>query len=70
MHKRAQLHFTRACQPVSHVNNILGAAVQSDSLEVVEERLKGMGIEYDKEHVVENGIRVTQVPASPPAPMC
>jgi catechol 2,3-dioxygenase-like lactoylglutathione lyase family enzyme len=34
---------------------------QSDSLEVVEERLKGMGIEYDKEHVVENGIRVTQV---------
>ena len=36
-------------------------ALQSESLEVVEERLSGMGIEYDKEHVVENGIRVTQV---------
>jgi catechol 2,3-dioxygenase-like lactoylglutathione lyase family enzyme len=34
---------------------------QSDSLEVVEERLSSMGIDYDKEHVVENGIRVTQV---------
>ena len=39
-------------------------APQSDSLEVVEERLSSMGIEYDKEHVVENGIRVTQVPVS------
>ena len=37
------------------------SGAQSDSLSLVEERLNSLGVEYIKEHVVEGGIKITQM---------
>ena len=37
------------------------SVAQSDSLSLVEERLNSLGVEYIKEHVVEGGIKITQM---------